>query len=133
MLFNSYEFLLAFLPTCLLFYYVLALKSRRLAAIFLAIASLVFYTWWEPRNLPILLGSILFNYTISFPLLGQDLTKHQRQTLLGFAIACNLGVLFYYKYAAFASAALMGMSIPTVTTIPLGISFFTLYHIFLYL
>lgn len=125
MLFNSYEFLLAFLPACLFLYYVLALKSRRVAAIFLAIASLVFYTWWEPQNLPILLGSILFNYTISFPLLRQDLTKRQRQALLGFAIACNLGVLFYYKYAAFASAALMGMPIPTVSTIPLGISFFT--------
>ena len=65
MLFNSYEFLLVFLPITLICYYQIAKHFQSIGAkYFLVLASLVFYSYWDIANLPILLVSILVNYSI---------------------------------------------------------------------
>ena len=66
MLFNSYEFLFAFLPLTLLGYYALWLRSNHDAAkLFLVLASLFFYAWWDVRNLWILGVSVVGNYLLA--------------------------------------------------------------------
>jgi len=65
MLFNSYEFILLFLPITFFVYFYLNSKKQILASkIFLVSASLFFYSWWNPIYLPLILGSMIFNFYI---------------------------------------------------------------------
>src|SRR4051812_43956610 len=99
MLFNSFSFLFVFLPLCACGYFALARKSHQYAAAWLALASLVFYGWWSVNYIPLLVGSILFNYWM-----GQSIGKARgpvRKHWLTLAIAVNLLLLGYFKYADF--------------------------------
>ena len=49
MLFNSYLFLLVFLPVTLAVYYGAGRLNLRLAALWLCLTSFVFYGWWNPQ------------------------------------------------------------------------------------
>ena len=63
MLFNSVEYIFFFLP--LVFAGTFFLNKRgyfTAAKVFLILASLFFYAWWNPAYLPIMLSSILVNY-----------------------------------------------------------------------
>src|SRR3546814_13425260 len=63
MLFNSVEFIAGFLPVVLIGFFVLTGSGRqRLAVIWLTIVSMVFYGWWHPVYVPLLVGSMLVNY-----------------------------------------------------------------------
>src|ERR1700722_4698780 len=106
MLFNSPIFLFAFLPVTWLGY-LLALRlappawSRLSSQLWLFLASLFFYGWWNPVYVVLILASLLFNYY-----LGRFLMlKPDRKTLL-FGIAANLAVLLYYKYTGFLVSSL---------------------------
>lgn len=67
MLFNSYEFILLYLPITLILYYQLAKwLSNSAAKNFLIFASLCFYSYWDIGNLPILLTSISFIFRETF-------------------------------------------------------------------
>ncbi|MDO8033902.1 MBOAT family protein [Janthinobacterium sp. SUN128] len=127
MLFNSYVFLFAYLPITVAGFFILGRRSQLWAAAWLACASLFFYGWWDYRYLPLLLGSILFNYG-SAALLGPGRIRH-RKGLLIVAIAANLGLLAYYKYAGFfvaSLAQLLAQPLPALhVMLPIGISFFT--------
>ena len=62
MLFNSFVFIFGFLPAALIAFYATGRWfGAKAAAIVLSLASLVFYAWWRPRDLPILLFAIVFN------------------------------------------------------------------------
>lgn len=131
MLFNSFSFLLFFLPLSVLVFFRLGRYHPPLAAGWLAAASLFFYGWWNPAYVGLLLASIGFNFGI-----GSWLAKvHGRQQeqfkqrLLLFGIVGNLLLLGYYKYANFFVSNLdrllpTGLDFATVL-LPLGISFFT--------
>lgn len=131
MLFHSFEFLIGFLPIVLAGYLVLAhFHLHRSALIWLTVASLVFYGWWNPPYLILIIGSILANY-----LLGRLVSPlpHERpgtrSGILFLGIAINLGTLGYFKYANFFVENLN----PALGThwnleeifLPLAISFFT--------
>ena len=63
MLFNSHVFLFAFLPIAVAGYFAFLHLGRAGAAkLWLAAASLFFYAWWNVLYLPLLLGSIFFNF-----------------------------------------------------------------------
>ena len=65
MLFNSYEFILAFLPITFFIYFFLNHKKRiELGKGFLVFSSLFFYSWWNIIYLPLIMFSISFNYLI---------------------------------------------------------------------
>jgi hypothetical protein len=49
MLFNSFAFILVFLPGALIIFYGLGRYDRRAAAGFLGVASICFYGWWDSR------------------------------------------------------------------------------------
>lgn len=126
MLFNSYEFILLFLPICLAGYYSLSRYCGQRAAIgWLACGSMFFYGWWNPAYLGLMTASILYNYTCGLLLARPGASKG----LLGLAIAGNLALLGYYKYTDFFIEninALAGFDWQLRHIIlPLGISFFT--------
>ncbi len=123
MLFNSYDYLLWFLPATLVAFF--ALGRRPLAAqAWLTIASLVFYGWWNPWHLPLIGGSIAVNFAVA-----RALQRGAGRAVLAFGIAANLGVLGVFKYADFflANAARLTGDTPHLLrlALPLGISFFT--------
>jgi alginate O-acetyltransferase complex protein AlgI len=131
MLFNSVEFIFGFLPVTVLVFFGLARWSHPAAAAWLTFASLFFYGWWNWTYVPLLVASIVVNYACGvrlarFVRLGRT---RAAGTLFAFAVAANLLLLGYYKYANFfvgtwgsvtGHAADIGQII-----LPLGISFFT--------
>jgi D-alanyl-lipoteichoic acid acyltransferase DltB (MBOAT superfamily) len=127
MLFNSYLFLLIFLPLALAGYYALGQVRRSLAAGWLCLASLVFYGWWNPHYVALLALSIGVNYLLSQMLLHTG--PRWQSALLAAGISANLGLLFYYKYLVallgfLARAGLVAHEMDALI-LPLGISFFT--------
>ena len=65
MLFNSFEFLLVFLPITLLLFYLVGSTSRSLAIRWLIVASLLFYGAWRPVNVLIIAPSIAINFVLA--------------------------------------------------------------------
>lgn len=129
MLFNSYVFVLFFLPVCLLGYFGLnRLRRYQLSQLFLLLMSLWFYGYFNPGYLLIILASIVINYT--FNLLFQKLQQPLwRKITLTAALVFNIGILFYFKYFDFFMvnvSALVGADyVLKNILLPLGISFFT--------
>lgn len=123
MLFNSYPFLLGFLPLVLWGYFKLRAYRLEASLVWLTLASLGFYAWWNPTDLILLLVSILFNFLVARSLL-QPPSPAWRKKLLIFGVAANLALLGYYKYAVFALGTL-GLASAASPDLPLGISFFT--------
>ena len=130
MLFNSYVFILAFLPLTLLGYYLLGRLPERipLNKLFLVMASFVFYGYNNPRYVPIIVCSILVNYALSQGMLAAR-RKCIRLPLMLLGLSLNLGVLFYFKYHDFFvsnmnSAFGLHFALNNLA-LPLGISFFT--------
>jgi len=135
LLFNSFPFIFAFLPIVLVGFFALARISHRLAAGWLTAASLVFYGWWDPAYIALLLGSICFNYLMGMRIARMHeagkLTRGRQ--LLALAIVTNLALLGYFKYAIFFVSTVQNLGffsgpLPHVI-LPLGISFFTITQI----
>lgn len=128
MLFNSYEFLLLYLPICLIGYFQLGRYSKNYGAIWLALCSIFFYAWWDYRYILLLSGSIFGNYHAGRWIAQHQGTKTSKRLLIG-AIAANLGLLAYYKYADFfilSANHMLGSAVPLLNiALPIGISFFT--------
>jgi alginate O-acetyltransferase complex protein AlgI len=131
LLFNSYEFLFLFLPTVLAVFFVLGRRSHRAAMGWLAAASLFFYGWWYAPYLALLLISVLWNFAGGLAIARS--VEPLRYRLLVLAVAGDLALLGYFKYAGFLVAsvdAVFGRSWPISSiALPLGISFFTLTQI----
>ncbi len=129
MLFNSYLFLFLFLPIALGGYYALGAVRLRWAALWLCVVSFVFYGWWNPRFVVLLAASIAFNYGVSLLIVHSAGQARRQWWVVALGIACNLVLLFYYKYFAALVGELhhWGWTATRVDDIllPLGISFFT--------
>lgn len=132
MLFNSYEFIFAFLPATIAGFYVLGPRSPRLSLHWLILASLFFYAWWRPLNVLIIAPSILVNFVLARSL--QRLTRNERHrgaalAVLVLGIAFNVAFLGYFKYTYFLGTAIndvFGTHLSlTHIVLPLGISFIT--------
>lgn len=130
MLFNSYIFVLCFLPICIVGYFSLNhIRQTRLAQLFLLIMSLWFYGFFNLHYLMVIVFSIIVNYSV-YRLLLKGAGK---QVLLAGALVFNLGMLFYFKYYDFFVQnvnAIFGSNIALKNMLlPLGISFFTFQQI----
>jgi D-alanyl-lipoteichoic acid acyltransferase DltB (MBOAT superfamily) len=127
MLFNSYPFLLAFLPVAVLVFAIVN-HYPRLRIPCLLVFSLLFYGYWNPSFVLLLIASILVNWVAA-----RQFAKTQSGMVITAAIALNLAVLGLFKYANFLTgslSALGGFSIGRLDwVLPLGISFFTFHHI----
>lgn len=135
MLFNAHSFIFLFLPVTLLIYHWLSSRGQPVHAISsLIIASLVFYGWWEPAYLVLILASIAVNFGIASGLMAiPKNNKIARWVLLFVGVSLNLGALGWFKYANFlvdSSNALIGSQFHLQKIIlPLAISFFTFQQI----
>lgn len=134
MLFNSYEYILLFLPLVVLIYFGLNRLGRIDAAkAWLVLASCFFYSYWNLAYLPILLGSIVVNYGVSTLLRTKPWDQSVRRWVLIAGLAFNIGLLGYYKYADFFISTLNGVTGSHFNLLhlllPLGISFFTFQQI----
>lgn len=130
MIFSSLEFLLIFLPTCLIAFGVLAQHGRKAQILGLSIASLAFYGFWDVAYVPLLLLSIAFNYVAGSSLIRETAQGRlaNANRILSFGILVNLSLLAYYKYSGFifTSFSTPIFSAPASNYfIPLGISFYT--------
>ncbi|HRH80784.1 MAG TPA: MBOAT family protein [Thiobacillaceae bacterium] len=131
MLFNSYAFLLLYLPITAWVFFRLGTYSHRLAAAWLGGASLFFYGYWNPAYVSLLLLSIFFNYGVGYALAREHERGNGRRKrlILAAGVSADLALLGYYKYANFfldTANRLMGVELPMQEILlPLGISFFT--------
>jgi alginate O-acetyltransferase complex protein AlgI len=134
MLFNSYEFLFVFLPVVTALFFLLHHQGLATTAkASLLIASWFFYAWWNPVYLPLLLGSIAVNYSLSQLIRGCD-GDHllRRRHLMQLGVVFNVCLLGYFKYMDFFIGNLnwLGFELPLLNlALPLAISFFSLQQI----
>lgn len=133
MVFSSPTFILLYLPIVFLVYFLLN-KTRLILAgkCWLVAASLFFYGYWSVAYLPLLLGSIFFNFMVGSalsPATTRLRLKLSRKTILTLSIAVNLGLLGYFKYANFFIENINSLSNSHIELqqiiLPLGISFYT--------
>lgn len=130
MVFSSPIFLFLFLPVVMTAY--LVLPGLRLKNFWLLLASLVFYSWGEPLFIFLLLVSTMMNYYLGL-WVDSSGDPARRKFAVGLAVALNIGLLAFFKYANFAvhsfnaiigCVRLRPVSFPHIT-LPIGISFFT--------
>ena len=130
MVFSSNIFLFLFLPLVLLVYLLAGNRARNMV---LLCASLFFYAWGESLYLIVMLFSIASNYVFG---LSIDTAKRQGKSglvPLVLAVAANLGMLAFFKYANFFilnvntvfSALQLAPIVMKPVHLPIGISFFT--------
>ena len=137
MLFNSFEFILVFLPITVVIYFLLLRWRLTIAAkSWLLSASLFFYSWWNINYLPLILGSVLFNYTIGGLLVDYEKKGRKivsKKAIFIFGVAANVMLLCYFKYMDFFITNLnvaFKAGLPLLhIVLPLGISFFTITQI----
>jgi D-alanyl-lipoteichoic acid acyltransferase DltB (MBOAT superfamily) len=130
MLFDSFRFLFWFLPLAALVHAWLQARSRQvLAQAWLLAASLLSYAWAAPAHLPILLGSILFNWLVARTMM-RSAAGETRKRFLQFGLAANIALLCAFKYLGLLFRMIGFLHGPHWTPpdwgFPLGISFFTL-------
>ncbi|HET7832180.1 MAG TPA: MBOAT family O-acyltransferase, partial [Gallionella sp.] len=133
MLFNSYVFIFLFLPVVMLGFFQLARISHAFAAGWLALASLLFYGYWNPAYVGLLLASIIGNYAFGLRIAKLNIRSEEqvghRKLLLAIAVLSNLLLLGYYKYANFFATSVNSIAGTHCSLgeiiLPLGISFFT--------
>ncbi len=125
MVFSSYSFIFVALVALLAVYYAVPRALRQGRNLVLLVFSLAFYGAGGLALLPIIIASILFNYTgamllVYFP--------KRRKTFLTLTITADLLLLGCFKYAGFLARNLnaLGLPIPIPDVVlPIGISFFT--------
>lgn len=127
MLFYTYLFVFWFLPCCVGCYYLLLKFGQpRLALLSLIGFSLLFYGWWNPHYLWVLIGSICLNYLLSKLLMfTQEKKPPLALILVALGVMGNLVVLAHYKYWCLLGGDGSCQSI----ALPLAISFFTFQQI----
>jgi alginate O-acetyltransferase complex protein AlgI len=128
MLFNSYLFIFLFLPVTLAGYFASSRLGPAAPVIWLALASLAFYSVSNWQFVALLVGSIAFNYAMGWLLIAKPLSPHTRFAVLSAGVAGDLAVLAYFKYAGFFAAnlnALFSTGFAVHVLLPVGISFYT--------
>jgi len=127
MLFNDYPFLLVFLPAAILIYRFVDPHPRwRIGT--LVLLSFVFYGYWNPPFIALLVLSILINW-----LAAQAYARTRQGAIVTAAIIVDLAVLGVFKYANFVAdnfSLILSRPVSHLhLVLPLGISFFTFHHI----
>jgi len=136
MVFNSFVFLL-FFPIVAVGYFFLTMRiglrhkalSNTLSQFFLLAASLIFYGYWNPAYLVLILISVAVTWASGLLMEGRNV-REKRLVLIA-SLAINLGILFFFKYyglfaetAGFLSRG--GIRFPSFEVLlPVGISFYT--------
>lgn len=137
MLFNSHIFLFFFLPlTVVVYFWLNKIRLTTVAKGWLIFTSLFFYSYWNIIYLPLILFSILVNYTITKSIIEYEekaKTIVSKKILFYAGLIFNIGLLGYFKYMDFFISNI-NMAFESEISLlhlalPLAISFFTLQQI----
>jgi alginate O-acetyltransferase complex protein AlgI len=139
MVFSDPMFIFLFLPAFFIMYFLI---SAPYLNAFICLSSMLFYYIGEPKYLWVLVAAILVNY--AFGVMIGDLVRSLNATrntpsglalpVLCLGVTLNLGILAYFKYAAFLSSnfnsalSVLGLQrhVHVIQQVlPLGVSFFT--------
>lgn len=128
MIFSSLTFVWFFLPALALVYYIAPGRALRNAV--LLIASLIFYSWGEPKYVILVILSILLNYVCGLAMDHLNKNPAAKKCVLALCLLANLGLLGYFKYFNFflgLGASVLGHAgfTPRDIALPIGISFYT--------
>ena len=127
MLFNSYLFVLLFLPLCVAGYFICNRIHFILANLWLLGMSLWFYGYFNSYYLVLIVSSIVANYALYKVIVTRE--GHVRKAAFLTAVLFHLGLLFYFKYYNFFLSNLNDLFktdfVLKDILLPLGISFFT--------
>lgn len=128
MLFNSYIFILLFLPLAVIGYFVFESKWNHCAAkIFLLMMSLWFYGYFSVPYLLLFAVSLIVNYMFNCFVAKAD--GNNKKVFFGLGMGFNLGLLFLFKYYDFFAENINHLFrtdwVLLRLMLPLGISFFT--------
>jgi len=131
MVFTSNIFLFAFLPAFLLLYW---LTPRLLKSLVLTLASFVFYGWWRPDFVLLMLFSSTLDFTLGRRIAADQARGATGKRWLVLSCIANLGLLGWFKYANFGVESfrelMHAFGIATsfhweAVILPVGISFYT--------
>ncbi|HEY0930675.1 MAG TPA: MBOAT family O-acyltransferase [Gemmatimonas sp.] len=136
MLFNSIEFIFAFLPIAYAIFWTLQTANARY--VWLTITGYVFYGWWDPRFCLLMAFSTLVSYLAGLGMLRSPVGSQARKMYLVVPITVDLALLGFFKYTNFAldtarsivSVTGATLDVPHLDIIlPIGISFYTFHTI----
>src|SRR5947208_464245 len=125
MLFNSFQYWIFFVIVAVLFYSV----PFRIGKLVLLLASYIFYMWWDPRFIVLILTSTVADYFLGIWL--EATSGPRKKLLLAVSLVVNRGRLGFFKYYDFFAgslAALLGIpkaSVVLQVVLPVGVSFYT--------
>ena len=128
MVFTSHIFVFYFLPCVLLIYYLLPAKRN----LFLLAASYVFYGWWNPWFVLLMLFATAVNFVCGGIIARSTGNEPRRKLALIASVVISLSTLGFFKYFVFAqnnlnaALALVGQdALPVIQiTLPVGVSFY---------
>ncbi|MBP3274713.1 MAG: MBOAT family protein, partial [Butyrivibrio sp.] len=134
MQFNSFIFILCFLPLTVVFYFGLnSLGKKKLSQAFLLLMSLWFYGYFNASYLLVICSSITVNFLLSRAMEKVVDREGRKKGLLVLGILFNVSLIFYFKYYDFFISninAVFGSDfVLKHIVLPLGISFFTFQQI----
>ncbi len=130
MLFYTVEFLVLFISLLLLFALFRRTQQRK---ILLLIASYIFYMWWNPAFILLIMFSTAVDFVIGSRIPRAE-SQRRKRLLLVISLVSNLGLLAFFKYANFLQDNMLflfrlfgyepGWSTLNII-LPVGISFYT--------
>jgi alginate O-acetyltransferase complex protein AlgI len=103
------------------------MRHQRVWRVWILLASYVFYAWWDWRFVFLLAVSTIVNHVLAVAI-HRSRTVASRKSFLALAVAFDLGLLGYFKYANFFLSSadnLLGTSWIAHVVLPVGISFYT--------
>lgn len=133
MVFSSHIFIFYFLPLVVTFYYLL---PKGLQHWFLTISGYIFYGWWNPWFMFLMLGTTAVDYNLGKMIVNAGDNQRLKKLAVTLSVVSNLGVLAFFKYTAFAIESAQGianwmhwgmMPVPEFfrnIVLPVGISFY---------
>ena len=127
MQFNSYLFIIVFLPMSIFGYFYLNRISSSFGLIFLLALSLWFYGYFNIYYLFLIIGSIVVNFFLSNVM--RRSRRGVKKFVLLIGLCFNIGIIFYFKYFNFFISNVnqvfrTSYHVKSIL-LPLGISFFT--------
>lgn len=138
MVFSSHIFIFWFLPLVLTGYYLLLWRGvgTTWRHLFLTCAGMVFYGWWNPWFVLLMLGTTTLDYNLGRMIVNAGDNQRRRKLGVTLSVVSNLGALAFFKYTAFGIESAQSlarmmhwgeMPVPEFFTniiLPAGISFY---------
>ena len=130
MVFTSHLFVFYFLPAVLAAYYLLPGRRRNA---FLTLASYVFYGWWNPWFVTLMMASTMVDYRCGKAVAAPGASERRRRLAVAVSVTANLGLLGFFKYWMFFAANVNALAAELgpwrlpgwQIVLPIGISFYT--------